>query len=159
MSVVGSLMFTVLMDTVEMSRFPSALGLLAIMESITLLIGPPLAGILVDVQAILPCLLRLQCRRRLVRRVSSWCPSTCWIRKRGSRRCRVSRWPVCRPDPVRPVDVAPGCQYSSVPTEGDKDKVSGNGPEYITSLVMLVLKFSMSRAFILKDHFFSSPKT
>lgn len=44
MSVVGSLMFTVLMDTVEMSRFPSALGLLAIMESITLLIGPPLAG-------------------------------------------------------------------------------------------------------------------
>lgn len=44
MSVVGSLMFTVLMDIVEMSRFPSALGLLAIMESFTLLIGPPLAG-------------------------------------------------------------------------------------------------------------------
>lgn len=44
MSVVGSLMFTVLMDIVEMRRFPSALGLLAIMESITLLIGPPLAG-------------------------------------------------------------------------------------------------------------------
>lgn len=44
MSVVGSLMFTVLMDIVEMSRFPSALGLLAIMESVTLLIGPPLAG-------------------------------------------------------------------------------------------------------------------
>lgn len=44
MSVVGSLMFTVLMDIVEMSSFPSALGLLAIMESVTLLIGPPLAG-------------------------------------------------------------------------------------------------------------------
>lgn len=44
MSVVGSLMFTVLMDVVEMSCFPSALGLLAIMESVTLLIGPPLAG-------------------------------------------------------------------------------------------------------------------
>lgn len=44
MSMVGSLMFTVLMDTVEMSRFPSALGLLSIMESVTLLIGPPLAG-------------------------------------------------------------------------------------------------------------------
>lgn len=44
MSVVGSLMFTVLMDIVEMRRFPSALGLLAIMESITLLVGPPLAG-------------------------------------------------------------------------------------------------------------------
>ncbi|KAM9832610.1 monocarboxylate transporter 6 [Neosynchiropus ocellatus] len=48
MSVVGSLMFTVLMEVVEMSRFPSALGLLAIMESVTLLIGPPLAGVLVD---------------------------------------------------------------------------------------------------------------
>lgn len=44
MSVVGSLMFTVLMDIVEMSRFPSALGLLAVMESVTLLTGPPLAG-------------------------------------------------------------------------------------------------------------------
>lgn len=44
MSVVGTLMFTVLMDIVEMSRFPSALGLLAVMESVTLLIGPPLAG-------------------------------------------------------------------------------------------------------------------
>lgn len=44
MSVVGSLMFTVLMDTVEMNRFPSALGLLSIMESVTFLIGPPLAG-------------------------------------------------------------------------------------------------------------------
>ncbi|XP_066518771.1 monocarboxylate transporter 6 [Hoplias malabaricus] len=48
MSVVGTLMFTVLMDIVDMSRFPSALGLLAIMESVTLLIGPPLAGSLVD---------------------------------------------------------------------------------------------------------------
>ncbi|XP_051959399.1 monocarboxylate transporter 6-like [Xyrauchen texanus] len=48
MSVIGTLMFTVLMDTVEMNRFPSALGLLSIMESVTLLIGPPLAGILVD---------------------------------------------------------------------------------------------------------------
>ena len=44
MSLVGSLMFTVLMDNVEMSRFPAALGLLSIMESVTLLIGPPLAG-------------------------------------------------------------------------------------------------------------------
>ncbi|KAI4889992.1 hypothetical protein NFI96_013255 [Prochilodus magdalenae] len=48
MSVVGTLLFTVLMDIVDMSRFHSALGLLAIMESVTLLIGPPLAGYLVD---------------------------------------------------------------------------------------------------------------
>lgn len=44
MSVVGSLMYTVFMDVVEMSRFQSALGLVAVMESVTLLIGPPLAG-------------------------------------------------------------------------------------------------------------------
>lgn len=44
MSVGSSLLYTVLMDTVEMSRFPSALGLLCMLESGTLLIGPPLAG-------------------------------------------------------------------------------------------------------------------
>lgn len=44
MSVAGSLLYTVLMDTVEMSRFPSALGLLCMLESGTLVIGPPLAG-------------------------------------------------------------------------------------------------------------------
>lgn len=44
MSVVGSLLFTVLMGIVEASRFPAALGLLSVMESVTLLLGPPLAG-------------------------------------------------------------------------------------------------------------------
>ncbi|XP_023649972.1 monocarboxylate transporter 6 isoform X1 [Paramormyrops kingsleyae] len=48
MSVVGSLLFTVLMGVVEASRFPAALGLLSVMESVTLLLGPPLAGVLVD---------------------------------------------------------------------------------------------------------------
>ncbi|KAM6957130.1 monocarboxylate transporter 6 [Aplochiton taeniatus] len=48
MSVIGALLFTVLMDTVEMSRFPSALGLISMLESVTLLLGPPLAGMLVD---------------------------------------------------------------------------------------------------------------
>lgn len=44
MSVVGALIFQVLMDVVEMDRFSSALGLFTILESITILIGPPLAG-------------------------------------------------------------------------------------------------------------------
>ncbi|KAJ8345382.1 hypothetical protein SKAU_G00295750 [Synaphobranchus kaupii] len=52
MSVVGSLLFTVLMDIVGMSRFPAALGLVGAMESVTLLLGPPLTvlaeGMLVD---------------------------------------------------------------------------------------------------------------
>lgn len=44
MSVAGSLFYTVLMSTVEMSRFPSALGLLCMLQSVTMLAGPPLAG-------------------------------------------------------------------------------------------------------------------
>lgn len=44
MSVLGALIFQVLMDVVEMDRFSSALGLFTILESITILIGPPLAG-------------------------------------------------------------------------------------------------------------------
>lgn len=44
MSVIGALLFQVLMDVVEMDRFSSALGLFTILESITILIGPPLAG-------------------------------------------------------------------------------------------------------------------
>ncbi|XP_045899211.1 monocarboxylate transporter 6 [Micropterus dolomieu] len=48
MSVGGSLLYTVLMDIVEMNRFPSALGLLCMLQSGTMLIGPPLAGMLVD---------------------------------------------------------------------------------------------------------------
>ncbi|XP_042311017.1 monocarboxylate transporter 6 isoform X2 [Sceloporus undulatus] len=48
MSVIGALIFQVLMDVVEMDRFSSALGLFTILESFTILIGPPLAGLLVD---------------------------------------------------------------------------------------------------------------
>ncbi|XP_076609455.1 monocarboxylate transporter 6 [Chaetodon auriga] len=48
MSVAGSLVYTVLMGTVEMSRFPSALGLLCLLQSGTMLSGPPLAGMMVD---------------------------------------------------------------------------------------------------------------
>lgn len=44
MSGVGALIFQVLMDVVEMDRFSSALGLFTVLESITLLIGPPLTG-------------------------------------------------------------------------------------------------------------------
>ncbi|XP_063816726.1 monocarboxylate transporter 6 [Pseudophryne corroboree] len=49
MSVIGSLVFQVLMDTVGMKRFPGAFGLFTILESVTILVGPPLAGLLVDI--------------------------------------------------------------------------------------------------------------
>ncbi|KAM8945891.1 monocarboxylate transporter 6 [Pelodytes ibericus] len=48
MSVIGALVFQVLMDTVGMKRFPGAFGLFTILESVTILVGPPLAGLLVD---------------------------------------------------------------------------------------------------------------
>ncbi|NXJ04860.1 MOT6 protein, partial [Odontophorus gujanensis] len=51
MSGIGALTFQVLMDVVEMDRFSSALGLFTILESITLLIGPPLTGLLVDISS------------------------------------------------------------------------------------------------------------
>uniref|UniRef100_K7FDC1 Solute carrier family 16 member 5 n=1 Tax=Pelodiscus sinensis TaxID=13735 RepID=K7FDC1_PELSI len=49
MSGVGALIFQVLMDVVEMDRFSSALGLFTILESVTILLGPPLTGLLVDI--------------------------------------------------------------------------------------------------------------
>ncbi|KAG8446351.1 hypothetical protein GDO86_013982 [Hymenochirus boettgeri] len=48
MSFIGSLVFQLLMDAVGMKRFPGAFGLFTIIESSTLLAGPPLAGLLVD---------------------------------------------------------------------------------------------------------------
>ncbi|XP_074080711.1 monocarboxylate transporter 6 [Macrotis lagotis] len=48
MSGIGALLFQVLMDIVPMNRFSSALGLFTILESFTVLISPPLAGLLLD---------------------------------------------------------------------------------------------------------------
>ncbi|XP_077019922.1 monocarboxylate transporter 6 [Tamandua tetradactyla] len=48
MSCIGALIFQVLMDTVPMDRFSSALGLFTILESISILISPPIAGFLLD---------------------------------------------------------------------------------------------------------------
>ncbi|XP_032947380.1 monocarboxylate transporter 6 isoform X2 [Rhinolophus ferrumequinum] len=48
MSGVGALFFQVLMDVVPMDRFSRALGLCTILESISILISPPLAGFLLD---------------------------------------------------------------------------------------------------------------
>lgn len=44
MSGIGALLFQVLMDLVPMDRFSSALGLFTILESISILLAPPLAG-------------------------------------------------------------------------------------------------------------------
>ncbi|XP_041491505.1 monocarboxylate transporter 6 [Microtus oregoni] len=45
---IGILIFEVLMDTVPMDRFPSALGLFTVLCGVASLISPPLAGLLLD---------------------------------------------------------------------------------------------------------------
>lgn len=60
--------------------------------------------------------------------------SFCWLDKRDRKLSKQGQQSAL-PEPAKPsVDLASGCQYSSVPTEGDKDKASSNGAEYITSL-------------------------
>ncbi len=60
--------------------------------------------------------------------------SFCWLDKRDRQLSKQGQPPALL-EPARPaVDVAPGCQYRSVPTEGDKDKAPANGGEFITSL-------------------------
>lgn len=62
--------------------------------------------------------------------------SFCWLDKK-EREASKHGQPAPQDIPSRPaaVNVVPGCQYSSVPTEGDRDKDSANGaPEYITSV-------------------------
>lgn len=56
-----------------------------------------------------------------------------WLDKKDRESSKQGQ-PSTLPDPARPAVDAPGCQYSSVPTEGDKDKASANGAEYITSV-------------------------
>ncbi|KAM6896940.1 monocarboxylate transporter 6 [Xenentodon cancila] len=133
MSVVGSLMFTVLMDIVEMSRFPSALGLLAVMESVTLLIGPPLAGILVDRTGEYFYVF-IACSSVVASSAMFLMVSFCLLDKK-ERKASKQGPSSALTDPGRPVvDISAGCQYSSVPTEGDRDKASANGAEHITSV-------------------------
>ncbi|XP_046531070.1 monocarboxylate transporter 6 isoform X1 [Equus quagga] len=49
MSGIGALLFQVLMDTVPMDQFSRALGLFTILESISILVSPPLAGFFLDI--------------------------------------------------------------------------------------------------------------
>eukprot|EP00063_Salmo_salar_P039714 XP_014014549.1 PREDICTED: monocarboxylate transporter 6-like isoform X1 [Salmo salar] len=122
MSVVGSLMFTVLMDTLDMSRFPAALGLLAIMESVTLLMGPPLAGILVDRTGEYFYVF-FACSATVASSAVFLMVSFYWLDRKVLKGQQVPPQ-VSPPKPASVNNVVPQCQYSSVPTNGDKDKAS-----------------------------------
>lgn len=127
MSLVGSLMFTVLMDIVEMSRFPSALGLLAIMESITLLIGPPLAGILVDRSGQYSPVF-FACSAVVASSAIFLMASFYYLDKREKKRPPQSNPSAAAADEIVV------CPYRDEPEEEGKHKVSANGAECITSV-------------------------
>ncbi|XP_016317247.1 monocarboxylate transporter 6-like [Sinocyclocheilus anshuiensis] len=131
MSLVGSLMFTVLMDTVEMSQFPSALGLLSIMESVTLLIGPPLAGILVDrtdqyTYVFVACSISVALSALFLMVSFYWLDSRDAAQKNSS---------PASGSPAKPAfNLAMDCQFSSVPTDGDKTNNPSSEAEKITNV-------------------------
>ncbi|XP_020316298.1 monocarboxylate transporter 6 isoform X2 [Oncorhynchus kisutch] len=135
MSVVGSLMFTVLMDTLDMSRFPAALGLLAIMESVTLLIGPPLAGILVDRTGEYFYVF-FACSATVASSAIFLMVSFYWLDRRDRRALKGQQVPpqVPPPKPASGNNLIPQCQYRSVPTEGDKDKAPDSETGDVTRL-------------------------
>ncbi|KAJ7316002.1 hypothetical protein JRQ81_002164 [Phrynocephalus forsythii] len=123
MSVVGALIFQVLMDVVEMDRFSSALGLFTILESITILIGPPLAGLLVDLTGHYSYVFYASSFFMVSAALFmglSFCTMEAKNKLRGT----------CRPVPENP----PRDKYTEVPTELESDK---NGPPaavYVTSI-------------------------
>ncbi|XP_063077917.1 monocarboxylate transporter 6 isoform X2 [Engraulis encrasicolus] len=131
MAVVGSLVFTVLMDTVEMRRFQPALGLLSVMESFTLLIGPPLAGVLVDRNG-LYAHVYAACSVVVVTAALFLMVSFYVLDRREARlkqeqqqeqQEQQEQVPLNgHPPPKACVTLAQDCQYRSVPTEGDPEK-------------------------------------
>ncbi|KAL2078490.1 hypothetical protein ACEWY4_026175 [Coilia grayii] len=121
MAVVGSLLFTVLMDNVEMRRFQSALGLLSVMESFTLLIGPPLAGVLVDRNGLYTHVF-FACSVVVATAALFLMVSFYWLDRRDARLKREQQAPPNGHPPKACVSLAQECQYRSVPTEGDREK-------------------------------------
>ncbi|XP_072312954.1 monocarboxylate transporter 6 [Eucyclogobius newberryi] len=124
MSLVGSLMFTVLMEIVEMSRFPSALGLLAIMESITLLIGPPLAGILVDRSGQYAPVF-YACSAVVASSAIFLMASFYYLDKREEKQLQL-------PNPATHTDEIVVCPYGNEPKEEDQLKASDDNTESTT---------------------------
>ncbi|XP_023677856.2 monocarboxylate transporter 6-like isoform X2 [Paramormyrops kingsleyae] len=114
-SVVGSLIFTVLMDVIEMSRFPAALGLLTMMESATILVGPPLAGLLVDrtgqyTYVFYACAVSVS-MSAIYLMVSFY-----WLDREGDAGVKG-----CPPQPSNPLAaLSSHCEYSNIPAKGEK---------------------------------------
>ncbi|XP_048846613.1 monocarboxylate transporter 6-like isoform X1 [Brienomyrus brachyistius] len=114
-SVVGSLIFTVLMDVIEMSRFPAALGLLTMMESATILVGPPLAGLLVDRTGQYTYVF-YACAGSVSLSAIYLMVSFYWLDREGDAAVKGRSPPPSNPPAAFPSH----CEYSDVPAKGDK---------------------------------------
>lgn len=116
MSVIGSLLFTVLMETVEMSRFPSALGLISMLESGMLLVGPPLAGMLVDSTGqysyvFYACCVSVSSAGLFIMGSFYWLD-----KQRDGEKKTKKKMPPAPVYPQKPtIILAPDCQYSHIP--------------------------------------------
>ncbi|NXE87650.1 MOT6 protein, partial [Menura novaehollandiae] len=123
MSGVGALTFQVLMDVVEMDKFSNALGLFTILESITLLLGPPLTGLLVDITSDF---------RYVFYNSSFFLLSAALFM--GLSFCALEKKNKLREASKAPLDNPSRYQYSEMPTEPQAESESPPAVMYITSI-------------------------
>ncbi|XP_014804930.1 PREDICTED: monocarboxylate transporter 6 [Calidris pugnax] len=123
MSGVGALTFQVLMDVVEMDRFSSALGLFTVLESITLLIGPPLTGLLVDITSDFHYVF-YNSSFFLISAALFMGLSFCALEKKNKLK-EASKVPLDNPSKY---------QYNEVPTEPQSESQSPPAVMYVTSV-------------------------
>ncbi|KAJ8363105.1 hypothetical protein SKAU_G00119360 [Synaphobranchus kaupii] len=97
------------------SLSPAALGLLAIMESVTLLVGPPLAGLLVDRTGDYTYMF-FACSAIVASSAIFIMVAFSWLDRRD-REMRCPSKPQVDPQKAG-VTLTPDCEYSSVPTKG-----------------------------------------
>ncbi|XP_003217314.1 monocarboxylate transporter 6 [Anolis carolinensis] len=123
MSVIGALIFQVLMDVVEMDRFSSALGLFTILESVTILIGPPLAGLLVDLLG----------HYRYVFYASCFFMVTAALFM-GLSFCTMEAKAKLKETNKPPLENPPRGKYTEVPAELEPEKNGSPDVSYVTSI-------------------------
>ncbi|NWS73407.1 MOT6 protein, partial [Crotophaga sulcirostris] len=123
MSGIGALTFQVLMDVVEMDRFSSALGFFTILESITLLIGPPLTGLLVDITNDF---------HYVFYNSSFFLISAALFM--GLSFCALEKKIKLKEASKVPLDNSPRYQYNEMPAEPQPESLSPQAVVYITSI-------------------------
>ncbi|KAL2101640.1 hypothetical protein ACEWY4_003401 [Coilia grayii] len=128
MSFIGSLLVTVLMDTVDIRRFHSALGLICCMESVSVLMGPPLAGLLLDRTGQYRWIF-FACSVNVATAGLFLMGSFLYLDRQRRREAQSHPPPPCE-QPLRPVLAlsAPDTRYSPVPSHSQQAQDPGQDP-------------------------------